>query len=62
LEPGAPWVQQGILGTSFVGSYRWETPEHQRVVPTIRGQAFITAEGELLLDEIDPFREGIRPA
>ena len=62
LQTGAPWVQQGILGTSFVGSYRWETAERQRIIPTIRGRAFITAEGELLLDEHDPFREGIRPA
>jgi 4-hydroxyproline epimerase len=32
-----------------------------RIVPTIRGRAYISAEATLLLDEEDPFAWGIRP-
>jgi 4-hydroxyproline epimerase len=60
LEPGAPWIQEGILGTQFVGSYEWEDRAVGRVSPTITGTAFITAESRLLLDDADPFCWGIR--
>ncbi len=59
LEPGAPWIQEGILGTQFVGSYEWEDRAVGRVSPTITGTAFITAESRLLLDDADPFCWGI---
>ena len=62
LAEETDWVQQGILGTSFVAHYRWETPERTRIIPTIRGRAYISAEGKLLADEHDPFRYGIRHA
>ncbi len=58
LAPGDPWVQEGILGTRFVGTYRLD-PDG-RVVPTITGRAHVTAESTLLLDDADPFRDGIR--
>jgi 4-hydroxyproline epimerase len=57
LQPGELWRQEGILGTVFEGSYR-RTGE--TVIPTIRGSAFVTAEGTLLFDPADPFRVGIR--
>lgn len=57
LRPGEPWRQEGILGTVFEGSYRWAG---DKVIPTIRGSAFITAETTLLFDPADPFRAGIR--
>ena len=61
LEPGAPWVQESILGTRFVGTYRWCEPRAGRVIaPTITGHAWITARGELILDASDPFRWGRR--
>jgi 4-hydroxyproline epimerase len=67
LEPGKPWVQEGILGTQFVGSYEWEVARSGdrpqpggRVIPTITGTAFITADSRLLLDDADPFCWGIR--
>ncbi|GIW92654.1 MAG: 4-hydroxyproline epimerase [Pirellulaceae bacterium] len=56
LAPGAVWRQQGILGTWFDGWYRWEDG---RVIPTIRGSAYITADATLILDVKDPFRYGI---
>lgn len=60
LGPGDRWVQQGILGTSFVGQYRWADDSQQRIHPAINGRAFVTAEACLRLDDQDPFRFGIR--
>jgi len=56
LSPGEVWRQESILGTVFEGSY--ETTE-SGIIPTITGQAFITAETTLILDPNDPFRLGI---
>jgi 4-hydroxyproline epimerase len=61
LAPGEIWRQEGILGTVFEATYRWEDESRKRIVPTITGEAFITSEATLLFDPRDPFREGIRP-
>ena len=58
LEPGEVWRQEGILGSVFEG--RYEPAGDGRVVPTIAGRAFVTAEATLLLQDDDPFRDGIR--
>ena len=59
LPEGQTWVQESILGTTFVGNYRWEDKDAGRILPTIRGMAYITGEAKLLLDERDPFCFGI---
>ncbi len=59
LAPGEQWVQEGILGTRFFGRYEWEDRAVGRVIPTITGTAFITADCRLLLDDADPFCWGI---
>jgi 4-hydroxyproline epimerase len=56
LAPGELWHQESILGSVFEGTY--EATENG-IIPTITGQAFITAESTLLLDPSDPFRLGI---
>ncbi|NWB88162.1 4-hydroxyproline epimerase [Pseudomonas gingeri] len=58
LQPGQIWRQASVIGSEFEGSY-----EHQgeRIVPTIRGRAFISAEASLILEQDDPFAWGIRP-
>lgn len=58
LRPGERWRQESILGSVFEGSYRIE---HGRVIPQITGQAYITAEATLLIDETDPLAWGIQP-
>lgn len=58
LGPGEPWRQEGILGTIFEGSYR--RGKDDQVIPSITGEAWVTAEGRLLFDPGDPFRSGIR--
>jgi 4-hydroxyproline epimerase len=57
LAPGAVWRQESILGSVFEGSY--EPCETGGIIPTITGQAFITAEATLILDPADPFEFGI---
>ena len=56
LAPGEVWKQQGILGSSFEGSFR---VVGDCIVPSITGAAHVMAEGTLLLDPGDPFCMGI---
>lgn len=58
LVPGQVWRQEGILGTVFEGCYRLQ---EGKVIPSITGRAYVTAESTLILDADDPFRAGIRP-
>jgi 4-hydroxyproline epimerase len=56
LAPGATWRQESIVGSVFEGSYQLVDGG---VVPTITGQAFVCAEGTLVMDPADPFCWGI---
>jgi len=56
LQEGDQWRQESVIGSRFVGSLR---VEGGRLIPSISGRAFVTARGELLFDERDPFRHGI---
>ena len=61
LAPGEIWRQESILGTLFTGSIKAEPelgPGHVR--PTITGSAFVTAEIQLLRQDADPLRDGVR--
>ncbi len=57
LKEGQVWRQEGIVGSIFEGTVR---VEDGRIIPIIRGSAYVSAEATLLLDARDPFREGIR--
>ena len=58
LKPGEIWRQESILGSVFEC---WYDEMHEgRVIPHIRGEAFVTAESTLLFDPADPFRVGVR--
>jgi 4-hydroxyproline epimerase len=59
LAEDTPWVQESIMGSRFVGRYRWLDRASGKVVPTIRGRAFVNAEATHLLDDSDPFCWGI---
>lgn len=56
LAPGQVWRQAGILGTVFEGKIR---VEDDRIIPSITGTAYVTAESTLLLNPNDPFCMGI---
>lgn len=58
LPPGTRWRQESVIGTRFEA--RYELDDGGRVVPTITGEAYVTAELTLVFDERDPLRRGIR--
>ena len=57
LAPGASWRQESVVGSVFEA--RYERGHGGEVLPVVRGRAWITAEGTLVLDPHDPFRHGI---
>ncbi|WP_313518436.1 4-hydroxyproline epimerase [Pseudomonas sp.] len=58
LQPGETWRQASVIGSQFEGSFEWQG---ERIVPTIRGRAHISAEATLIIEDDDPFAWGIRP-
>jgi 4-hydroxyproline epimerase len=56
LKPGDVWRQESIIGSIFEGS---ASCENGRIIPSITGTAYVTAEARLLLDERDPLCWGI---
>ncbi len=62
LQPGQPWVQESVIGSTFTGSYAWLDEATGRIVPSITGTAFVNAEATLLIDPDDPFAWGLHVA
>ncbi len=62
LAPGDWWVQESVIGSRFDGQYSWAdaTGATARVIPRIRGRAYVVADSRLLADSADPFAHGIR--
>ncbi len=60
LGLGQDFRHEGILGTVFVGRLLRESRvgDYRAVIPTISGQAWITAESKYVLDPGDPFPGG----
>jgi 4-hydroxyproline epimerase len=56
LRPGDVWRQESIVGSIFEGSIE---VVDGAIYPTIRGEAYVTAEASLILDSRDPFEKGI---
>jgi 4-hydroxyproline epimerase len=57
LPPGAIWRQESITGSVFEG--RVEESDG-KIIPTIKGTAFVNSEARLLLNPSDPLCWGIR--
>ena len=57
LAEGELWQQASVLGSQFTGSYT--RIDANTVRPTIRGNANISAETTLIVDNQDPFQWGI---
>ncbi|WP_317201830.1 4-hydroxyproline epimerase [Janthinobacterium sp.] len=57
LAEGQIWRQESIIGSVFEASYR---RDGERILPSIRGRAHVSAEATLLLDPNDPLVWGIR--
>jgi 4-hydroxyproline epimerase len=60
LAEHTDWVQESIIGSTFIGRYRWLDRARGSITPTITGTAYVNAEATLLFDERDPFCWGIR--
>jgi len=56
LQVGQTWRQQSVVGSIFEGSVQ---VDGGKIIPTITGEAWVTAEGVILVDERDPFGKGI---
>ena len=57
LQPGALWRQASIIGSVFEASY---SRDGDKIIPTLRGRAHMSAEATLLIEADDPFGWGIR--
>ena len=55
LELGELWQQESITGSLFTG---WLSRVEERLIPHIRGRAFVTAHSTLHFHPDDPFRGG----
>lgn len=60
LAPGETWRQESVIGSLFEGTYRRDDVDTRRIIPRVTGSAYVTAEATLMLDDADPFRDGIR--
>ncbi|TDO46707.1 proline racemase [Kribbella sp. VKM Ac-2527] len=60
LDLHTPFIHQGVLGTSFEGLLheRVRVGDHEAVVPSIRGRAWITGFNQHVLHPDDPFPRG----
>ncbi len=58
LAPSILWRQESIIGSQFIASY--EQTSEGYIIPTIRGEAYISAEATLIMDERDPYAWGIQ--
>lgn len=56
LQAGQTWKQQSVVGSIFEGSIQLDG---EKIIPIITGEAWVMSEGTLLVDESDPFGEGI---
>lgn len=56
LAEGEEWVQESIIGSVFRARYR---RDGDRIRPSLIGTAHVCGEGELVLDEDDPFCWGL---
>jgi 4-hydroxyproline epimerase len=56
LDPGAVWRQESITGSFFEGRI---SLEGDKIIPFIKGSAFVTAQSELVFDDHDDFCWGI---
>ena len=56
LQVGQVWKQQSVVGSIFEGSVQLDG---DKIIPTITGEAWVMAEGVILVDERDPFGNGI---
>jgi proline racemase len=62
LDDGKAFVHESLIGTRFQGRVTSRTivGEHQAIVPSIEGSAWITGEHTFIVDDADPLKNGFR--
>lgn len=60
LDVGVPFINAGILGTTFEGRIVTETQvgDIPAIIPQFRGRAYVTGVQRFIMDPADPFPEG----
>lgn len=56
LRPGETWRQASIIGSEFTAHF---VQHGNKIIPTIRGEAWVCGDNRLILNPDDPFRWGI---
>ena len=56
LKSGESWRQASIIGSEFTAHF---VPHGDKIVPTIRGEAWVCGDNKLILNPEDPFCWGI---
>ena len=56
LSPGETWRQESVIGSIFEATGKLDG---DKVIPTVRGSAYVTGEGTLFFGSKDPLRTGI---
>jgi 4-hydroxyproline epimerase len=63
LAEGETWIQESVIGSRFSGHYRPHKGDASskvpKIIPNIKGRAFICGAGKLLMHPDDPFAWGI---
>ena len=61
LELGTPFVYESLIGSAFRASLKGRTRvgDYDAVIPEIEGSAWITGEHTFLIDDDDPFKDGL---
>jgi 4-hydroxyproline epimerase len=57
LQPGEIWTQESVIGSQFEAWY--EGSPGGRIVPTLRGRAWVTLDAQLVVQDGDPFAWGM---
>ncbi len=60
LAENSEHIVESIIGSRFVGKFKWVDRAKGIIAPNITGTARVNAEATLLLDELDPYCCGIR--
>jgi len=60
LQEGEAWVQESVIGSTFVARYQWSDRATGEIIPTITGTAHVTGENLLRLEPGDPLCWGIK--
>ena len=57
LAEGERWVQESVIGSRFIASYRRD--RQGKIIPSISGRAFIYGDTQMICQPGDPFVNGI---